>query len=70
MTTERRQSSPEYRERVHRVATALVEQYGGDYDAALDRAREQAARYPGGLDTGVLSLLRRRAATVNCPQPR
>lgn len=71
MTPDRRQSSPEYRERVHRFAETLVEMYDGDYDEAVSHAERFRDQYPGeSHPLNVLALLTRRAATINCPQPR
>ncbi len=63
MTTERRQSSPEYRERVHREAERLVTVFDHDYEAALEYVQNEArgdVAFLADLDT----LLTRRAMTV------
>ncbi len=62
--TDRRQSSPEYRERVHKLAEAMVSQCHDDYDAALERVEHLEQCRPTPTGSAVISLLRRRAETV------
>lgn len=71
--TERRQSSPEYREEVHAAAEYRLRHHGGDYDEAAELAEHMAqlAADSYGADSqtarfrrDLASLLRRRAETV------
>lgn len=66
---DRRLSTPEYRERVHRRAEQVVSMFSGDYDAAADYA-EMLKRSRMRVDDltqfrhDVAALLRRRADTL------
>lgn len=64
MTPDRRQSSPEYRERVAARVANIVERAFDDYDVALKWARRGSLEGPAAFDADVVALLTRRAATV------